>query len=1276
MLSRIIVLRFLSLCGFTALVVAALWAYVKLMQPGPEPDAHLAAAVGQDILWPWESGQGAVLRLSFAPPPDAVPDPNPVRELALVLDASDSMKGRPLQDAQRAAFKFLDNLDVERGGIPVHVVRFDEAAQAVTPPDGDPAQARAALADLTTGGGTAFLPALRTTLGLLKSQGATVVMLTDGNAEPPEQLREFFENTWKPSGHALFLLGIGGGVNRDALAALTDEPDQFLITGLDQDAPDDLFQQTVEKLRTRIGRAVYLAAPWSAPLVGGATGSAPAPDGGCDPLPGVGTGSERFAIPALFARDRPYCWSAGFAPRMGGVLRVLHAPAKLDYIDTHGQPRSFRSQASSPLVLAVPWWLLLPALLYLPLQMLAAWLGPKKIFVPTPPLRPPPPPLPPSTLARRWVDPGLRTEWMPTLLIGLGGGGRRVLTQVAQALRDAIHQPGAAPLLLALEVARDEVEGPHRERVPGCLEALPAESVFLLPEAACRLQAQSRPADPDDLAALLSKPPYLNAATDLLSLRRGAQGDGVLARLALLRDLAEGGNSALLKRLRAALGAWRELPGGAQRRQIILVGNADGGMTRGWLSDLLILLRRLVEEDERGGTAVDISALLLGKPEVHDPACHPLRPDSGALFDELDRLACAGRLPFRHGWADAPAPLAEGWVERRPQDDLFVMSAHPDEWERQLYPNAADALLLLADSQRRRDLTGILETIRPEEQRRRIRDSRESYVEIALRGAAFPHSFQRRLIELRFLGLLLGQQVLFPGLAIGPDGASDLPPGSAGALPPPEPDQAAATAGLEQPLRLLAAGTIASLPARPAASATAASPGQPGGVDQATEVAEASLALFQWLQAEWTDQLRRGQWNLATLASTAQAMAGNLRRGGVPAAAEALEALAVQAIEWIALLLGSAVAQRAADSAGIPQEAPQDEGVLTRTGREYRGVREAYQEWQGNPTRLSVLPWQEGSDDALLQNWLRAWLGAAPDPNAELRRRCRFALAAPGPDGAAIGLVLDFTGTQAGRFPSARLADFLERVRAEVRDSLWPDMRQRFLDALARQLGENPAESAKDFAAKLRGELRGDRAVLLVSMPGADAAPGPEAERLRLALSAALKEDSGAAEILRFHEARDPFRFLLWRLQALKQTRPRAENPLRPAHPCERRRAEQGHRLGLALGRSDLRLPLAAGLALADYDRLVAFAGLWLAGLVRKDESSGLYRVAVPAGSPLVLTRFPEEGLAEAAARFVAGQSGLVPPADAPERDPAGAADPFESLLCLAWRDWRRAASR
>ena len=1241
MMSRIFV-RSLFLFGLTLLLIGALAAYALLMQP--KTTAPLSAALERVILWPWQWDEGARVAVSFQPPSAGrqQPEAHPVKALTLVIDTSGSMSGEPLQQARRAATEFLNNLNLGSTGGSAGVNEFSDTDANVSPLDTNIQTALDFIQQVPhNSSSSAVIPPLRKVLADLAGKGikkGTVLVLSDFQVEAPNTLRQFFEQEWRPKGHELFLLG-AGDVNHDAMMALTDDPAVYVVTSTDLGA-QTLFEEAIQRLRTRLGSAVSLNLPWSKTMVAPIETPTTLT---CDRLPADPVATGNYALAPLFARDQAYCWTTVLKPLISGLLPILHRPYRLDYIDAADQPQTVESDARSPLLLAVSWWWLLPILLYLLGEWLAYQLRPRESPIPEPVLQRPHHSLLIPPLRHRLIDPNIQTAWMPTLIIGLGGSGRQVLTHVGQALLDTRCPPGAEPLLLALDVARDE----SAELVPGCLSRLPDDAVFWLPETACQLQRQvNAPFDssvPFDLGPY-QLPPW---TPEKLGLAKGTYGEGRLARLALLNDLRQGDpGSALLTRLRDRLDQWRGMDSAATHRQIILVGNTQGGVTRGWLSDLLVLLRRLTATDETGGTAVELSVLLLGETTVYDADNHPLRTDDSALFDELDRLACAGRLPFRQAYG-GNGVLAEQWVKRRPQDTLFVMTAARDKWACELYPNAADALLLLADSRRRRDMTGVLEGLRAEEGRIRIGTGRETYTEIALRSASFPHSFQRRLIELTCLGHLYGKQVLSPGFN---DSNQELPV----VLPASLLDwrQCPAESPTEEALLRLAAGEGAWYTPEP------------------DDLPPAIEALWLHLKTAWGKNLLDGGWNLATLAAAARQMAKNLQPGGQDLAevVNELERLAAEAVQWIARTLGASTARQVAGSLDIPESVPDLPSDMEKLRVELGAVRKRFEEWRANPTRTSVLCWQDGDEVGLLYDWLRSWLGSATDPNAELRKRCRFELCLPSSDTPRPHLKLAFSGVKSKRYGLDELPAFSGHVRSEVEDSLWPDMQQRFLDTLSKQMGNEPETGIARFAARLKGELRGDKAVLLVSMPGRMVAGSDSAERIRQALRQALRQTADASELPPlFHDAHDPFRFLLWRLLPLKTSHPQQDNPPVPVHTYECLRTDYGQRVAKRLGRESALMPVSAGLALIERDSLTAFAGLWLAGHIQREPATGLWSLAIPNGGTVPIALFPQENLADAAAHFVGGGCTAEPPGPVPERQPDPNGDGFENLLCLLW---------
>jgi hypothetical protein len=565
------------------------------------------------------------------------------------------------------------------------------------------------------------------------------------------------------------------------------------------------------------------------------------------------------------------------------------------------------------------------------------------------------------------------------------------------------------------------------------------------------------------------------------------------------------------------------------------------------------------------------------------------------------------------------------------------------------------------DPDRRAELMFILESVKQEENERRATQGVELYTELALHSAALPHSFYARLLSLRLVQILLGDKILFPGMEYA-DGAVHLSVVGEGKPAFPLPDKIG-----HHPLSNLdliagiAAGTPYSTPL-------------PQDED---DLQEASHDLLLLLQQTWEAYLHQGDWNLATVVKFACQGANNLRHHTTAGPtlhelARVLDEFAGQALRWIALLLGEPTGQQV--SGDIPSR-PAIPGWLPEAIRDYTETRSRMQEWAGNPARILIgypKPVSEAKpsspEDILLEKWLAQWLSAKGDVITQLRQRCRWEILVPGADGEKLGLSLRFLGSETFRFPptGAGVSDFKALLGKQVSESIGLVTNLELLLLLASSLPSGPERALDEFAARLKGELRGDRATLLVSMPGWQSSDSLEVRKLCADLQQALNRQAGAAEILRFHESKDPYRLLVLQLVPLKQAQPRERVPQVPVHRYERYRRDYAMGLAEDMGLTEVDLPVAAGIALADEPKLTRFAGLWLEGKVLQDKITGLIYVIADDGKYHPLTFFPNEGLAEAAARFVTKDvHAFVSPKTDCQIEQFH--ESFEALLCWLW---------
>jgi uncharacterized protein YegL len=1272
--------RTLLLVLLGLLVILAMWAYVVLTQHRPAADDPLPVTVSRDIVLPW---QQADLQVDYhGAAGEQLPQaPAPVTVLFL-LDTSGSMS-ELLADEKRAILEMQRNLGAHGRPVRMGIMEFADIARVISPFTTDGNQLAAALQTMqpAAGGGTSFLVGLNAALEMLNEAGGTgtLIMLTDGGAgEDAAQLGEFFERRWKSAAHELYLVGIGNeGVNPASFIALTDDPARYILSSTDTRIIDLLFQEVALRMGNGLGRKGQLQLPLAEPLWDWGTDDGASSDGSPDDRIRLTPASQDpavAAIGALFAR--PYQWRLPLAPRMGGILPTLHAPPALDYTTPDGETFRVRPLSDAvPKVLVVTWLflflLMLPALLYLLSALVAWWFRTDKIPdlepIPWTPERRPAPNLP-----LRFAPEAERVRWSPTLVIGLGRTGRGVLTHLRQNLADSFDRDSTRPVLLALDLARDEVPQGTGKPFPGCLEPLGADQVFILPAASCALgeaihrQRERVRDNPDDPAAGLDLTPYETLGADELRLAKGSSGRAPLARFALLRDLENGAGGALLTRLVQALDDWRRVAPEQRTRQIVLVANVQGGVGAGWLTDLLVLLRRLVAADEAAGRCVEINLLLAGDEQPTRGALVPLQAPQ--LFAELDRLSAAGARPFRHRLAvipdevlatlppEAPPRALDGWVRKRPQDGVFVLPLRNDRNTRvDPLPVCADALTLLIDQQRRIELTYQLQSLAGAESGQRAADGRERYTQLVIHNAVFPRSFFRASLLTRLVVLFGGKQVLFPEREPGPGrGAPVL------RRRPIDPAALCRADLCPDPLGVGQALTEAALGrCDPLLSLSL----------ERDSLAEAANALRLAVITQGNRALQSRTGGLLGLAETAGTLSDHLRvcaaRLGSPPAildlAEGLGALRRQALTWIELFFGSAALVDLGQAAVLGDRG----GVLAERAAESARLGETLIAWGRGASRVLVAPLSaadladprelDRTLDSMLLPFVATWLGTAEDLVARLTERCFWEVSAPGADGAPMGINLVLRGTQTRRYtPSTEeLARFESDLRTEVDPVLDLANEYHVLALLAARFADDDDRPLSAFVERLKGDLRGDGCSLLATVPALPPGTpaGLDAFRDRL-IKAITRLSSGAAAPPKVIEVRDRNRISV--LQTLPLLTAAADTGSgEPIQRPERLFMRESGKLAAALGRESVDLPPALAVALQDPARLAQFARLYVNGQVRRHPLDGLWSVRTPDGQPRLAT-LSGQSLADAAGQYVTrGMDLPTDPclADKPEAD-------------------------
>lgn len=144
--------------------------------------------------------------------------------VVLTIDTSDSMYGRPLEEAKRAARIFVENIDE---GTPVALITFSTRVEVVLEYTTDKDELIAAIEALSLGGVTALYDGALTAAQLAADSGAdkpVVILLSDGGeyggmsqAERSDALAFAARNNV-----AMYTIGLGFGIDRSYLVELAE----------------------------------------------------------------------------------------------------------------------------------------------------------------------------------------------------------------------------------------------------------------------------------------------------------------------------------------------------------------------------------------------------------------------------------------------------------------------------------------------------------------------------------------------------------------------------------------------------------------------------------------------------------------------------------------------------------------------------------------------------------------------------------------------------------------------------------------------------------------------------------------------------------------------------------------------------------------------------------------------------------------------------------------------------------------------------------------------
>lgn len=772
------------------IIIIISYGITKILNIGTGGGKGFSVDLDRDIRFPWEDQVSAAIHLDFTR--EKTDRALGKTNILLIMDNSSSMNENAgnitkFEAAKEAATNFIDNLS-GGSGVRIGVIFFSEGITNQIPLTGDIPHLRQAVAAYTgSGEGTDYAPALALAAQWLencRNEKNYIVFLTDGQADALEPNRIYREHLLI-NGVDIFMVGVGEDVWFHVLKdVISDENGNFdpnrILTCDDPIKLQVLFDQVGEEIGNVTGKQGEMKLPFAGKVFTWEKEVAPLlkkkyPEGRFIPPPRNRQNPVELPYPIIFTRQ--YLERMAVDPTACGIIKPFYDPLQFGFVDLQGnnkQVESIRSPYLLNITYAALFWLFLPALLY----WLFSLLGQKqqeipwaeKVIFSNKKLETP------GVLPLQVVREKSNQEWIPTLVIGLGKTGRHVLTHLKQNLTDTIGRAGKDVHLLSIDVAALELDGPQPDRVPGTIARLDRDTEIYIPDPYLRnvkdkIEAHKNTTElnPLDPYSSLSLEDYASMPENILGLSCGSERQAALARTYLFKELEQGDNSKLLVLLREKLRQLHRHAASSDFMQVILVGNTNGGVGSGLIVPLTVLLQRWIDKVKNPEQSVEFNLILVeDRKSHHDPKNVPIL--NRVLLDELDLLSQAGRVSFPYHLvppdADDKEGILRGMVIGRPYHNAYVFALETKQPVFDLFPQVSDSIFFFIERTARKESRNLVEGVKKQEGISRKKEKIEFFSHIAARSLIYPASLIKETLELLFINDIWSEKIALPGLIL------------------------------------------------------------------------------------------------------------------------------------------------------------------------------------------------------------------------------------------------------------------------------------------------------------------------------------------------------------------------------------------------------------------------------------------------------------------------------------------------------------------------------
>lgn len=309
--------------------------------------------------------------------------------------------------------------------------------------------------------------------------------------------------------------------------------------------------------------------------------------------------------------------------------------------------------------------------------------GPPPVILP---YRPTPPPWDPA----------------PTLVIGLGGTGRQVLTHLKKNLLDAgMGRWHERVQLLLIDVAPEEiVEGSKVTVEVTGVKLSPNEQVIVGEDLKGVIERMVKMLDTEpELRSWFPVEEYTRVwhlPDAEMDVRHSTNRRRPLGRAVVFRDIQKGAASRLWQRLIEALGV---LAREQEVARVLIIGSLSGGFGSAIVPDIAYLVRKAAMlRGTRETTTVITAFMATDNAFAYHTRDRRLKLNTMATLRELSRFQMARARPFPMIYRqDTDEPHLKGHIEWSLLDEIFIFDGQRTNYPLTLYPPEQAMFPLMAD---------------------------------------------------------------------------------------------------------------------------------------------------------------------------------------------------------------------------------------------------------------------------------------------------------------------------------------------------------------------------------------------------------------------------------------------------------------------------------------------------------------------------------------------------------------------------------------------------